>query len=136
MKPLIYLMLRIRCLRIVPNVVNEQRLLKVSIHPNKVCFTAVPGPGAAEGQRWTLCVSHNCFLRASAHKLTEELVSRDPAVLWLGWRSSLSQRVPTCVSCFKEQAAKVEAVEQESCSLSSVNACLCAARVTVFPYSH
>lgn len=81
-------------------------------------------------------MSHNCFLRASAHRLTEELAIQDPAVLWLGWRSALSQRVQTCVSCCKEQAAKVEAVEQESCSLSSVNACLCAERVTAFPYSH
>lgn len=58
-------------------------------------------------------MSHNWFLRATAHKLTEELVSQDPAMLWLGWRSALafSQRVQTCVSCCKEQAAKVEAVE-------------------------
>lgn len=49
MKSLIYLVLRIRSLRILPNVVNEQRLLKVSINPNEVCFTAVQVPGAAEG---------------------------------------------------------------------------------------
>lgn len=52
-------------------------------------------------------------LRATAHKLAEELVSQDPAMLWLGWRSApaLSQRVQACVSCCKEQAAKVEVVE-------------------------
>lgn len=82
------------------------------------------------GQRWTLCVSHKCSLKATAHRLAEELVSQDPAVLWLGWRSApaLSQRVQTCVSCCKEQAAK--AAEQESCSLAALNLCLGAESVT------
>lgn len=90
------------------------------------------------GQRWTSCVFHKCFLRATAHKPAEELVSQDPAVVWLGWRSApaLSPRVQTCVSCCADQAAKVEAVEQESCSLSSVNACLGAEGVTALPYLH
>lgn len=88
------------------------------------------------GQSWTLFVSRKCFLRATAQKLAEELVSQDPAVLWFGWRSppALSPRVQTCVSCCKEQAAKVEAVEQESSSLSSVNARLGAEGVTALPY--
>lgn len=113
-----------------------------SQYPSKQSvFHCCSGSWSCEGQRWTLCVSHICFWRAAAHKLAEELVGQDPATLWLGWTSAPapSQGVQTCVSCCKEQAAKVEAVEQESCSLSSVNVCLGAESysshvLTLIPY--
>lgn len=81
MKPLVSLVLRIRCLRMLPKVVNEQRLPKVSIHPNKVCFTAVPVPGAAEG-RGGLCV---CLTNVPWRPLLTDLQ-----------RSWLAKTLPCC----------------------------------------
>lgn len=94
-KHLVYLTLRIRCLRLLSKVANKpsRRPLKVSISLNPVhCVVLLLLFPELRGAGGGLCVCCTTLsLRAGADKLGEGLTCLDPAVPCLGWRSAPSR---------------------------------------------